>query len=140
MKQAPLRGDQADEIVGYPADARVGQDDVERFDLLGGRKHRALHQPFKVWALGDQRVESGQRVGHGLGLAIVLGERKQGRRVTSGYAGNDRVFLRHARHLARPSSPLRAAAPKPRQPQEFVMISRLKCERYGRPDPKAGVA
>ena len=29
-------------------------------------------------------------------LALVLGERKQGGRVTSGYAGNNRVFLCHA--------------------------------------------
>ena len=80
---------------------------------------------------------SRQSVGDGLALALVLGERKQGGRVTSGYAGNNRVFLRHARHLIR--SP-RAAAKKLRQPQEFVMIPRLEGERAGRPDPKAGVA
>ena len=37
-----------------------------------------------------------KRVCDGLALALVLGERKQGGRVTSGYAGNNRVFLCHA--------------------------------------------
>ncbi len=37
-----------------------------------------------------------KRVRDGLALALVLGERKQGGRVTSGYAGNNRVFLCHA--------------------------------------------
>ena len=41
------------------------------------------------------------KMGRGLSLtsvalALILGERKQGGRVTSGYAGNNRVFLCHA--------------------------------------------
>ena len=82
-------------LAAISADAGVGQDGVERLQLIGGREHRAAHQPFKVWAFSDEGVEFRQPLGDGLGLAIVLGERKQGGRVTSGYAGNNRVFLCH---------------------------------------------
>ena len=95
-EQAALRRHQPDEVRGDAADVRLREDGVERLELVGGRKHRALDQPRQVRAIGDESVESRQGVRDGLALALVLGERKQGGRVTSGYAGNNGVFLCHA--------------------------------------------
>ena len=94
--QPALRRHEPEEIRGHAANSRLREDGVEGLELIGGRKHRAPHQPFQVRAFGDEGVESRQRVCDGLALALVLGERKQGGRVTSGYAGNNRVFLCHA--------------------------------------------
>ena len=72
-------------------------------------------------------------------LALVLGERKQGGRVTSGYAGNNRVFLCHARHLRRR---LNSAAPPPRrlrEPRKFLTIPRSKLSARPKPARKAGL-
>ena len=99
-------------LAAMPAMSGLREDGVERLELVGGGKHRASHQPLEVGAFGDQGVELAKRVGDGVGLAIVLGERKQGGGVASGYARNDRVVvLCQARHLSK--APKAHAAPLP---------------------------
>src|SRR6202042_2580674 len=95
-EEPALRSHQPDEIGGHTADSSLRQDGVESLELFGGGKNRAPHETFQIRAFGDEGVESRQRVCDGRALALVLGERKQGGRVTSGYAGNNRVFLCHA--------------------------------------------
>ena len=92
-------------LAAIAADAGARENGVERLDLVGGGEDRAADQPLEVRALGDQRVESRQSVGDGVGLTLVLGEREQGGGVAPGDAGNDRVFLCQARHLKGVESP-----------------------------------
>ena len=128
--------DQADEVGGDAADVRVGQNGVERLELVGGRENRASHQPFEVRALGDHRVESRQCVGDSVGLAFVEGEREQGGRVASRDSRNDRVVLCQAPHLVAGLPKPTRSAPKRRQPQEFPMFPSLEIERADWLGPK----
>ena len=128
--------DQPDEVCGDAADVRVCQNGVESLELVGGGEHRASHQPFEIRALGDQRVESRQCFGDGVGLALVMGEREQGGRVASRNSRNDRVVLCQAPHLVAGLPKPTRSAPKRRQPQEFPMFPGLEFERADWLGPK----
>ena len=80
-EQAPLRGDELDEIGGDAGHAGALEDRGQRLDLFAGGKDRAAHQALQVFALGDQRVESGKGGGDLVGLALVAGEGEQRRGV-----------------------------------------------------------
>ena len=88
-----LDRDEPDEIGGDPADSRSGEDGVERLDLVLGGEHRAADKALEVGAFGDQAVELLERLGDGVGLTVVLGEREQSGRVAPGYAGNECFLL-----------------------------------------------
>ncbi len=90
QKEEPaLDRDQPDEIGGDPGYPLFVEDRVERLDLVMGGEDRAADEALEVRASGDQGVELLQRLGHGVGLAVVLGEGEQGGRVAPGYARND---------------------------------------------------
>ena len=72
-------------------------------------------------------------------FALVLGERKQGGRIASGYAGNNRVFFCHAA-TSEDDSLKPAASPKAsREPRKFLTIPRSKLSARPEPARKAGL-
>ena len=76
-------------MAAIPAMPSLGEDGVERLDLVVGGEHRAADEPLEVGASGDQGVELVERLGDGGGLAPILREREQRGGVASGYAGNE---------------------------------------------------
>ena len=138
-EQAALGRDEADEIGGDAGDARLSEDRVERLDLVGGGEHRAAHQPLQVGAFGDQGVEARQRGGDDLGLALVVGEREQRGRVTSGYAGDNRVlFGQIACHLVDEKTLPRRLSEGRDDPRRFSTFNRPRAR--GQAARKARVA
>ena len=70
-----------------------GENGVERLELVFGGENRTADEPLGIGAFGDEAVELFERLSNGVGLAVVLGERKEGRGITTGDPGNEGVDL-----------------------------------------------
>ena len=140
-EQTALDGDEPDEIRGDAADvgrsARMASSALSwsSAENTGLRTSRSRSGLSAISASNSR-----ERLGDGVGLALVLGEREQGGGVAARDSRNDRVVLCQARHLVQGVHAPTRCRPNGANPQEFAMNPLLENERAGGSALKARVA
>ena len=94
-EQAPVAGDQLDEIGREPADAGFLQHRGKRLALLVGRDHRAANHAAQIAAVIEQRLELLHGLLDGLHLILLGRELEQRGRIAPRHARHHRIISRH---------------------------------------------
>ena len=93
-EQPPVPRDEADEVLGEPADAGPFEDRRDGLLLRLGAKDRAPDQPPQVLALADERVEGVEVAGDRIDRLVVARELEQRGGVAARHARNHGSALR----------------------------------------------
>ena len=96
-EQAPVPGDQPEEVGGEPGDAGLGEDRGQRLGLVVGGDHRAAHQAAQVVAVVEHALKRRQIALDLRELPLILGKLEECGGIAPRHARHHRIIGCHVK-------------------------------------------